>query len=113
MSDSKKKEWYGAKALFVHDDISTQDGKPCYEERVVILLAEGEDQAISLAEDEANEYVKNLDETRFLGFISVFHTFIEELGNGSEVYSIMRSIDMEEEEFVDHYFDDGTFRTRG
>ena len=42
--------WYGAKTIFAHDDIAARQLKPCYEERVVLLRAEDDDDALRLAE---------------------------------------------------------------
>jgi len=89
-----------------------RDGTPMYEERVVIFKADGFAHATKLAEEEAREYAASLGETRYLEFVSLFQMFEEEAGSGAEVFSIMRQIKMDEEEFITHYHDDGSFIAR-
>ena len=103
--------WYGAKTLYLHNDLTERHGKPSYEERVVLFWAEDFTQAIDLAETEANEYIDGLCAT-YLGFVNIFHSFMEEPGSGTEVYSIIRNIEMDQEEYINHFYDDGSFRTQ-
>lgn len=104
--------WYGAKTVYAHERLAPQQGKLCYEERVVVLQANSFDDALRLAEHEAEQYAAGLDGCRYLQFVNVFEMFDEELAAGSEVFSIMRSIDATPKEFVDRFYDDGSFHTR-
>jgi hypothetical protein len=110
MDDGSEKRWFGAKTVFRHPGLERELGKNCYEERVVLIRASDEDEALRLAEGEANEYADG-SATRFLGYVNIFR--IEDtIGSRAEVFSIMRSVTMEEDEFLTHFYDDGTFHTR-
>ena len=102
--------WFGAKTLYRHPGLEREGGEPCYEERVVLIIATDEEEALKLAEDEARAYQSGL-ETRYLGYVNVFR-INDPVGPGAEVFSIMRSVDVPEAEFVTRYYDDGTFHTR-
>jgi len=111
MATETEPEWYGAKTVYAHDDLSERNGKPCFEERVVVFQAKDSSEAILMAEKEAKEYADGLDGTRYLDFVNVFHMF-EPLGKGAEVFSIMRALEMEEEEYLRHFYDDEPFHTQ-
>ena len=110
MNEGSEKTWFGAKTLFRHPGLEREPGKSCYEERVVLIHASDEEEASRLAEEEANEYADG-SSTRFLGYVNIFR-IDDTIGSRAEVFSIMRSTTMEEDEFVTHYYDDGTFHTR-
>jgi hypothetical protein len=110
METAGDKSWFGAKTLFRHPDLEREEGRRCYEERVVLISASNEDEALRLAEEEAKEYASG-SETKFLGYVNVFR-IDDPIRSGAEVFSIMRSADVTEDDFVTHYYDDGTFHTR-
>ena len=112
MSSDSRLIWYGAKTIFAHDDIAARQGKPCYEERVVLLQAEDDDQALLRAEEEAARYAPPGGPCRYLGYANVFQMSDAHVSAGTEVFSIMRSIDLPERRFLDRYYDDGSFHTR-
>lgn len=105
----KNEPWYGAKCVFLHMGLS--DG-PVYEERVVLVKAKDLDEAIERGEKEAEEYAGNLDDCTYTGFINVFHIFGNKITEGTEVYSLMRSSDLETDEYLDHFYDTGEERTQ-
>ncbi len=104
--------WYGAKTIYAHDDIAARQLKPCYEERVVLLRAKDDDDALRRAEEEAARYARPGGPARYLGYANVFRLADSEVDVGTEVFSIMRSIVVSEKDFLDRYYDDGTFHTR-
>lgn len=110
MDTSSEKIWFGAKTVFRHPGLERQEGPCCYEERVVLIRASDENEALRLAEEEAEAYASGSD-TRYLGYANVFR-IDDAIGSGAEVFSIMRSMAIGEDEFVSHFHDDGTFRTR-
>ena len=110
MNEGSGKTWFGAKTVLRHPGLEREPGKSCYEERVVLIHASDEEEALKLAEQEANEYADGLA-TKFLGYVNIFRMDCT-LGSLAEVFSIMRTTTMEEDEFVTHFYDDGTFHTR-
>ena len=110
MERNSGKFWFGAKTLFRHPGLERTEGPPCYEERVVLITASDEDEALKLAEDGARAYEEGRD-TQYLGYVNVFR-IDGPVGPGAEVFSIMRSVDVSEQDFVTRYYDDGTFHTR-
>jgi hypothetical protein len=101
--------WYAARCLFEHPEQAPRKGTRCYEERVVVLRARGFGEAIRRGESEAKRYARGCL-AEYLGFIEVFHLFEEALGDGAEVWSIMRSKRMSRARFERAYYDDGSFR---
>src|SRR5882724_9356878 len=93
--DSKNEEpWYGAKCVFLHVNIASCPGQ-VYEERVVLVRANDFDEAIRLAEIEANNYAGDDEDCTFTGFMNVFHIYDKKIGDGTEVYSLMRTSDLD------------------
>jgi hypothetical protein len=103
--------WYGAKCVFLHTEIESAPGQ-VYEERVILVRAESFDDAISRAEVMAEEYARDVDGCSYTGFIDVFHIYDEDIGHGSEVYSLMRTSDLSREEYLNRFYDTGAERTR-
>jgi uncharacterized protein DUF4288 len=101
--------WYGAKCLFLHGRQSRVSKIPCYEERITLIRARSFEGAIRKAEAEARRYAAGLGECEYLGFVEVFHLFDRQVKEGSEVFSIMRSIRLPKRKFIDRFYDDGTF----
>jgi Domain of unknown function (DUF4288) len=110
MEAGSNKTWFGAKTVYRHPALEREPGASCYEERVVLICASDEDEALELAEAEAAQYADGAD-TRFLGYTNVFR-IDDAIGPGAEVFSIMRTMTMSEDEFVTRFYDDGTFHTR-
>lgn len=103
---SNQQEWYSAKAAFKHLDLF-EPGDVHYEERVVLLLANSLGHAIERGEEEAAGYVAAVGDAEYTGFISVYKLGEQEIGDRSEIYSLMRKTDMETDDFLDRYHDDG------
>jgi len=104
--------WYSAKCLFLHKDLSRRQKKPCYEERITLIHARTFDEAIRKGEAEAKRYAKGLGKVEYLGFITVFHLFDSKIEDGSEIYSILRSVRLRSTEFINRHYDDGTFHCK-
>ena len=92
--------WYSVKSLYRMDVKATADGTPrlsSYEERVILVRADGFDEALSKAQTEARKYADmrwlnargEAVETHFLEVLDAFMLFDEELAEGCEVYSKM------------------------
>lgn len=103
--------WYGAKCVFLHSEIESCPGQ-VYEERVILLRAGSLDEAVSRAEALADEYARDVGGCSYTGFVNVFHIFDENIGDGAEVYSLMRTSDLSKDEYLNRFYDTGTERTQ-
>ncbi len=105
--------WYGIKCVFRHQNLKTEEsGANIYEERVILVNASSEDEAITLAEAEAHEYVVDVGDCEYLNFASCFHVYEDKIIHLSEVYSVMRESSLLPEEYLDQYYDTGSERER-
>jgi len=102
--------WYGAKCIFRHDDLKGEDGH-VYEERVVLLKADSFEEAMERAKKEAKDYAQALEGCSYLGFVNVFHIYDKNLGDGTEVYSLMRDSKLGKEKYLTRFFATGKERT--
>ena len=101
-----KEPFFAAKCIYRHDQLKPIGGKKyVYEERIVLVQADDMDSAIIKAEKEAKEYA-DLD-TTYLEYVNVFNLFDYIIHNGSELYSSMRSSDLESEQYIDTFYDTG------
>jgi len=103
--------WYGAKCVFLHTEIESCPGQ-IYEERVILVRAENFDEAVSRAEVMAEEYAKDVEGCSYTRFVDVFHLYEENIGDGAEVYSLMRESDLSKDEYLNRFYDTGAERTR-
>ena len=108
----KNESWYGVKCIFRHNHlVADKKDHYVYEERIVIVLASNEDEAIALAEKEAKEYGSSPD-SDYLHFATSFHTYEEKIVHLSEAYSEMRQSSLEPDEYLDYFYDTGNERVR-
>jgi hypothetical protein len=98
--------------VFLHRDYSRRQKLPCYEERITLVRAGTFNEAIRKGEAEAKRYAGKHGECEYLGFIDVFALFDITVKEGSEVYSVMRSIRLSKKEFIGRHYDDGTFHSQ-
>lgn len=104
--------WYSAMCIFLHTGIKSSHGQ-VYEERAILVRAESFDEALSRAEVMAEEYAKDVEGCSYTGFVNVFHLFDENVGDGAEIYSLMRTSDLSTDEYLDRFYDTGTERRWG
>ena len=83
-----------------------------YEERLVVVRARSQNQAIRVAEREARAYAKGLTSVKYLGFVEVFELFARALRSGAEVFSLMRSSNLAPAGYLSRFFDDGSEHRR-
>lgn len=99
--------WYSIKCIFRHLDSGKKSSNSfIYEERIVLIRAESDDEAIVLAEKNAIEYAKETD-CEYLNFATSFHLFEENVVSFTEVYSEMRGSNLESNEYLDYFYDTG------
>ena len=99
--------WFGVKCLFVHHNLSKEENKKIYEERVIVIRANDFDWAIKKAEKEAKEYAQNENECEYINFIDSFSIDDNKISDFTEVYSIMRKSKLEADDYIETYYDDG------
>ena len=103
---------YSIKCLFRHLDLDTESPMAStYEERIVLVQASSDDEAIALAEQDAIEYAKDTD-CEYINFATSFHIFDEKVVSFTEVYSEMRESNLEPNEYLDYFYDTGCERVR-
>ena len=97
--------WYAAQVIFLHS--GTEHGpKQTYEERITLLRADTFDDAIERAEKEAEEYCRDLDGCKYVGYVNVFHIYDEKVGEGTEIFSSMQTSDLKPKEYLDLHYPD-------
>ena len=97
---------YSVRCLFRWESRPNQKAKNLYEERITLWQASSINQAIELAEKEAEEYAS--DDMEFLGYSQGFALFEPITANAIEVFSLLRESDLEPEQYIDAFFDTGT-----
>lgn len=88
-----------------------RDGGQFYEERVTLWRASSLDEGIARAEAEASEYAEDLS-VEYVGFAQAY-LLSDEVGDGAEVFSLIRGSELEPEDYLDAFFDSGTERQAG
>jgi hypothetical protein len=99
------KLWFSARTIYEHD----KPGDGLFEERIVLIRAADFDEAFRRAEEEAKSYAEAVGGT-YTGFASLYELAEEEIGDGAEVFSLMRDSDLPAEEYIEHFFATGNER---
>ena len=99
--------WYGVRCLFEHPDEDPASGEHWYEERVTLWRAASMEEALALADAEAQEYAED-NECEDTGLVQAFHIAGPGVGNGVEVFSLIRGSRLESDDYLDTFFDTGT-----
>jgi len=94
--------WFSVRCLFQFADQTPN----VYEERITLWRADSTEEAIALAEAEAEEYADMLGH-QYLGLAQSYN-LADEVGQGAEVYSLLRSSDLPPEDYLDAFFDTGS-----
>jgi hypothetical protein len=98
-----KEQWFGVRCVFKWGN------QPTYEERVTLWYATSFDEAIEAAELEAERYADGHDYD-YLGIAQSYEITDATIGNGSEVFSLLRDSDLDPDDYVDSFFDTGSER---
>lgn len=104
-----EKSWYGVKLIYQ----LTGFAESAFEERVVIVRASQFDEAIARAEAMSFDYEST--EVVYLGYAMACHIADESgpsLGEGAEVFSLIRTSNLSPERYLDHFHDTGAERAR-
>lgn len=96
--------WFSVRCLF-----RLGGGTPIgYEERITLWRAESFEEAIVLAETEADEYARAVD-GRYLELAQAYH--LDDVpGHGAEVYSMIRDSTLAPDQYLTAFFDTGAER---
>lgn len=97
---------FSVRCLFRWESRPDQKAAHLYEERITLWQASSINEAIELAEQEAEEYAS--DGMEFLGYSQAFALFEPVPANAIEVFSLLRESDLEPEQYIDAFFDTGT-----
>ena len=96
--------WYGVRLIFHHSGSLRQ----AYEERVILVRADSDNEAIAKVELLAKEYED--ESTLYTGYAVAFHIFDEcgpTLGSGVEVFSLIRFSNLDTDAYLDRFHDTG------
>ena len=97
--------WYGVRLVY-----RLLGTKPAFEERVLIVRADDSDAAIKRAEELSRENYES-DTTIYTDYAMAFHIFNENgksLGDGVEVFSLLRHSDLDANAYLDRFHDTGS-----
>ncbi|PJN30022.1 hypothetical protein [Kitasatospora sp. CB02891] len=98
--------WYGVRCVF---EWTAASGRS-YEERITLWRAPSADDAIALAEVEAETYARESG-VEYLGFAQSYRLGDHGVpGAGAEVFSLLRDSSLEPSAYLDAYFDTGAER---
>jgi hypothetical protein len=101
-----KEEWYTAKGIFLHDS-KYENAKPKYEERVVLLKATSEKDALKQAKKDAKACVKGLDGVHLIQIVDVWRPYDQgKLKPGAELFVSMVVSEMEPDEYIKTFYAD-------
>lgn len=98
MQETNADRWFGVRCVFRH-------GEGTYEERIVTVLAPSAEAAIEKAEEDAAEYAEMLG-APYLGLAQSYE-IADDPGDGAEVFSLMRDSELDDEAYLDTFFDTG------
>jgi hypothetical protein len=109
MSDTEP-GWYAVRCLFRLGKIAGATGS-AYEERVTLWRADSSTHAIQRAEHEAVAYARTIEESpdEYVGLAQCYR-LADEPGDGVEVFSLIRTSELEPDDYIDSFFDTGTER---
>jgi len=101
--------YFAVRCVFRHT--SGAEDEYLYEERITLWSAESFDEAIAKAEAEALDYAAALDSppSSYVGLAQAYK-LADQLGEGSEVFSLARTSELAPELYLNSFFDTGTER---
>ena len=109
--DSRDEPWYSVRCL-IHFPDPDPGRTAVYEERITLWRAARSDEAIARAEAEAEEFAADVN-GEYLGFAQAYHLAVEgEVGDATEVFSLLRDSSLEPDEYIDRFFVTGAERER-
>jgi hypothetical protein len=101
---SDDQPWYAVRCV-IRGWAGDPDGRG-YEERITLWRAVSFDEAIRRAEAEAQEYARDVGGV-YVGLAQAFHLFENAVGDGAEVFSLIRDSELEPDDYLTRFFDTG------
>ena len=102
---------FSVRCIFRWKPRQGQVRKHLYEERITLWKARDIDEAIALAEGEAQAYASDFD-GEYLELCQAYALVEEFETNGIEVFSLLRDSDLEPSQYLDAFFATGDERER-
>lgn len=96
-------DWFGVRCVF-----RTCGEGGFFEERVTVWRADSFHAALERAEEDARRHAAELS-MRYLGLAQAYR-LADAPGDGTEVFSLVRGSDLDDEAYLDTFFDTGTER---
>ena len=103
-------ESYSVRCIFLWPPRPGSATSHVYEERITLWHAADIDEAISLAEAEAEEYAS--DGERFLGLSQAYRLPEPLPVSGCEVFSLLRGSELSPQEYISQFFSTGSEHER-
>lgn len=106
--------WYTVRCIFrttKNEPWGPHDLKPgtsAYEERITLWRAASLDEAVAMAEVEAEDYAEVVGDG-YLGFAQAYQ-LSDAPGVGVEIFSLIRNSDLDPDDYLERFFDNGTER---
>jgi hypothetical protein len=97
-----EQDWFSVRCVFGRDD----EASTSYEERITLWRATNLEEALVLAEAEANDHAEIVG-NHYLGLAQAYH-LADVVGHGAEVYSLIRDSDLRPDEYLTAFFDTGS-----
>lgn len=102
-------ESFSVRCVFRWENRPEQKRKHLYEERITLWRACNIDEAIAMAEAEAQSYVAESG-IEYLQYCQAYALFEDLEASGVEVFSLLRESDLEPTLYLDAFFDTGAER---
>ncbi len=106
VTDLTDEPWYSARCIFRFLRSAEGATQSVYEERIVLLKAKDFREAVRRATDDAKRYAADAS-AEFTEFVDVYHLFDGELADGVEAFSLLRTSNLNPQEYVKRHFDTG------
>ena len=95
--------WFTAKGIFLHKS-QLENQKQWYEERIILLKAKDETEALKYANEEAKDYIKDLDGTNFIEIVNVYALYDEEISDKCEIFSSKTISLLEAQDYLETFY---------
>src|SRR3569833_600002 len=96
---------FSVRCIFRWEPRPDQRRKHLYEERITLWVASDFDEAIALAEAEAQTYAADGED--YLGCCQAYELVESIEASGVEAFSLLRESDLDPKEYVEAFFDTG------
>ncbi len=99
--------WFAVRCVFRSPEAEVE-GANAYEERITLWRADSFEDAIDRAETDAATYAAETPGCEYLDLAQAFQLGVEgAVGDGDEVFSLIRDSDLDADPYLDRFFDDG------